>query len=291
MKAFDDDFLSKLERIRLNSKKAVAGATGGNRRSKAKGSSIEFSDFREYTTGDDYRSIDWNAYARFEKLFVKLYMEERETNITVLLDTSASMGKTHPEKGIAAKRLAAVFVYAALAGYDRVGIAAISSRGIEHLPYFSGKAGLARALAFLEGLEFEASTSLKSSITACTNLYGRKGVTILISDLFSGDSYKDALKWLKYQQQEVVLVQVLARDELTPRWTGPVRLIDSETGRDVQVELSPRALSLYQKALDAFLDDIQAFCTNMEISYCLIPSDLSIDEIIFGSLFKAGIIS
>ncbi|HOB20756.1 MAG TPA: hypothetical protein PKO35_08660, partial [Candidatus Atribacteria bacterium] len=169
--------------------------------------------------------------------------------------------------------------------------AAISSRGIEHLPHFSGKAGLARALAFLEGLEFEGGTGLSSSIMACSHLYGRKGITILISDLFSGDSYKDALKWLKYQQQEVVLVQVLARDELAPRWTGPVRLIDSETGRDVQVEMSPRALSLYQKALDAFLNDIRTFCTSMEISYCLIPSDLSLDEIIFGGLRKAGILS
>lgn len=108
MKAFDEDFLNKLEQLKLHSKKTIQGGTGGNRRSKAKGSSIEFSDFREYSPGDDYRSIDWNAYARFEKLFIKLYMEERETNISILLDSSASMGKTDPNKAIAAKRLAAI---------------------------------------------------------------------------------------------------------------------------------------------------------------------------------------
>jgi uncharacterized protein (DUF58 family) len=99
MKTFDPDFLMKLERLTLQGSKLVQGGTGGNRRSKAKGSAIEFSDFREYTLGDDYRSIDWNAYARFERLFVKLYMEEREAYITVFLDASASMDQGEPNKG------------------------------------------------------------------------------------------------------------------------------------------------------------------------------------------------
>ena len=103
MKTFDAEFLQKLERLTLPGTKLIQGGTGGRRRSKAKGSSIEFSDFREYTPGDDYRAIDWHAYARFERLFIKLFMEEREANITIFLDTSASMDYGQPSKGVLAK--------------------------------------------------------------------------------------------------------------------------------------------------------------------------------------------
>src|SRR5665648_476702 len=154
MKSFDQDFLKKLERLAIQGSKIVFSGTGGNRKSKARGSAIEFSDFREYTLGDDYRSIDWNAYARFERLFIKLYMEERETNITIFLDTSASMNQGEPNKGKMAKELAAILAYIALANYDRVGIAAINDQLVNELPYFSGKPGFTNALSFLDQVNY-----------------------------------------------------------------------------------------------------------------------------------------
>ncbi len=163
MKTFDAEFLQKLERLTLPGTKLIQGGTGGRRRSKAKGSSIEFSDFREYTPGDDYRAIDWHAYARFERLFIKLFMEEREANITIFLDTSASMDYGQPSKGVLAKKLAAVFAYIALANYDRVGIAALNDGISDRYPYFSGKPGFFKALEFIDRLPFSGRTSLNKS--------------------------------------------------------------------------------------------------------------------------------
>lgn len=291
MKAFDEDFLNKLEQLKLHSKKTIQGGTGGNRRSKAKGSSIEFSDFREYSPGDDYRSIDWNAYARFEKLFIKLYMEERETNISILLDSSASMGKTDPNKAIAAKRLAAIFAYVALASYDRTCLATINKSTVGQVPYFSGKAGFPRILSFLEGIEFNGETQLNKAIKSFSPLYGKRGITILISDLFSHEGYEEGLKWLKYNHQEIVLVHLLSQQELDPGWTGPHKLIDVETNKEVQVEMTHQALNLYKRSLDDFLEGIRGFCSQMDIGYTLVNSQLSIEDIVFDSLYKAGILS
>ncbi|HZK34517.1 MAG TPA: DUF58 domain-containing protein [Bacillota bacterium] len=291
MKAFDEAFLNKLDRLKLYNRKAIQGGMGGNRKSKAKGSSIEFSDFREYTPGDDYRSIDWNAYARFQRLFIKLYMEERETNVTIMVDTSASMGSINPEKGIAAKRLAAIFAYVALANYDRVGMGAIDDRLTDHLPYFSGKVGFSRVLTFLEDLEFKGETGLTKAITSYSPLEGKRGITILISDLFSRDGYGDALKWLKYKRQELVVLHTLSPEELDPPWTGPIRLVDCESEQEVQVEMTYRALGLYKRSLESFLNKVKAFCSDMDISYTLLNSHMSMDDLVFGSLLKAGILA
>lgn len=290
MKTFDPDFLMKLERLTLQGSKLVQGGTGGNRRSKAKGSAIEFSDFREYTLGDDYRSIDWNAYARFERLFVKLYMEEREAYITIFLDASASMDQGEPNKGILAKQLAAVFAYIALANYDRVGIAAINDGVLDELPYFSGKPGFSKALGFLDNIEFKGNTSLKKGIEAYGPLRGKKGISFLISDFLSRDGYMEALQYLKYQQQDVAIVHILSPQELNPQLAGALRLIDVETGEPVEVEITPYSLGLYHKALDSYQEELKTTCKNMEITYLQARSDESLDRLVFETLQRAGII-
>ncbi|MGI6537189.1 MAG: DUF58 domain-containing protein [Caldicoprobacterales bacterium] len=292
MKTFDPDFLKKLERLALHGSRLVQGGTGGNRRSKAKGSSIEFSDFREYSLGDDYRSIDWNAYARFERLFIKLYMEEREANVTVFLDCSASMGEGKPVKGVLAKKLAAVFAYIALSSYDRVGIAAINDKVSGQLPYFSGKQGFSRVLAFLDALPFEGRTSLNKSIASFNSLRGRRGISIVLSDFLAEDGYLEAFKYLKYQQQDVIAIPILSPEELDPPLSGTLRLLDAEDreGRPVEVEITPNTLSLYKKALHEYFSSLKNACMNMEIPCIQVSSAVSMDELIFEKLHHAGVI-
>ncbi|HHY83744.1 MAG TPA: DUF58 domain-containing protein [Clostridiales bacterium] len=290
MKTFDQDFLKKLEQLALIGTKPVQGSTGGNRRSKARGSDIEFSDFREYTLGDDYRSIDWNAYARFERLFIKLYMEEREANITIFLDTSASMDYGNPNKGILAKKLAAIFAYIALANYDRVGIAALNEKISGQLPYFSGKPGFIRALEFLDRLPFNGRTSLSRSITSFSPLRGRKGISIILSDFLAEDGYMEAFKYLKYQQQDVIAVQILSPEELDPQLSGALRLIDTETGESVEVEITHNTLNMYKKELHAFMDKIKNTCSNLEIPFLQVSSDISIEQLVFEKLQHSGMI-
>jgi uncharacterized protein (DUF58 family) len=290
MKTFDAEFLQKLERLALQGSKLIQGGTGGNRRSKAKGSAIEFSDFREYVLGDDYRSIDWNAYARFERLFIKLYMEEREANITIFLDTSASMDYGKPNKGVLAKKLAAIFAYIALANYDRVGIVAINEKVSDLYPYFSGKPGFIRALEFIDSLPFNGRTSLNESIPKFTPLHGRKGISIILSDFLARDGYLEAFQYLKYQQQDVIAVQILSPGELDPKFTGPLRLIDVETGEPVEVEMTPRTIDLYKKAVHSYMEELKSVCSNMEIACLQVSSEISLEQLVFEKLRQAGMI-
>jgi uncharacterized protein (DUF58 family) len=290
MKTFDPDFLSKLERLALQNIRPVRGGTGGSRRSRARGQAIEFSDFREYTPGDDYRRIDWNAYARFERLFIKLYMEEREANVTIFLDTSASMNYGEPGKGILAKKMAAVFAYIALANYDRVGIAAVTDTVIHQHPYFSGKAGYARVLKFLDSLPFEGRTSLNKSIQSFEPLMSRKGISIVLSDFLAEDGYMDAFHYLKYQQQDVAALQILSPEELDPSMSGALRLIDMETNEHVEVEITPRTLSLYKKALNTHMETLRQTCSNLEIALLQVGSDISLEQLVFEKLQQTGMI-
>lgn len=290
MKTFDAEFLQKLEHLALQGSKLIKGGTGGNRRSKARGSAIEFSDFREYTPGDDYRRIDWNAYARFERLFIKLYMEERETNITVFLDTSASMDSGEPNKGILAKKLAAVFAYIALANYDRVGIAALNEAVSDQLPYFSGKPGFYRALEFIDRLPFSGRTSLKSSITKFAPLQSRKGISIILSDFLARDGYLETFRYLKYQQQDIIAVQILSPEELDPQLSGALRLIDTETGESVDVEMTPHTLGLYKKTVHSYMEQLKNVCSNMEIACLQVSSEISLEQLVFEKLHQAGMI-
>ena len=291
MKTFDSDFLKKLERLVLQGSKVVQGGTGGNRRSKAKGSDIEFSDFREYTPGDDYRSIDWNAYARFERLFIKLYMEEREANITIFIDASASMDQgTAPAKGLLAKQLAAIFAYMALANYDRVGIACLKNASWDQLPYFSGKPGFTRALEYIDELPFGGETNLNESITTFAPLQGRKGISILLSDFLDPKGYLEAFQYLSYQQQDVIAIQILSPEELDPQWTGSLRLIDSETNRTVEVEMNPHTLSLYQRTLHAYMADFKNTCSKLQIACLQVSSQISLEQLVFEKLQQAGVI-
>ena len=288
MKTFDAEFLQKLERLALQSSNLIQGGTGGNRRSRPR-SSIEFSDFREYTLGDDYRSIDWNAYARFDRLFIK-YMEEREANVTIFLDTSTSMDYGNPNKGVLAQKLAAIFVYIALANYDRVGIVAMNDDVSDQYPYFSGKPGFFRALEFIDNLPFSGGTSLNESIPNFTPLRGRKGISIILSDFLARDGYLKAFQYLKYQQQDIIAVQVLSPEELDPQFSGSLRLIDMETGEPVEVEMTPRTINLYKKAVHSYMGELKNICSNMEIACLQVSSEVSLEQLVFEKLQQAGMI-
>jgi len=290
MKTFDAEFLNKLERLALQGSKLIQGGTGGNRRSKAKGNAIEFSDFREYTLGDDYRTIDWHAYARFERLFIKLFMEEREANITIFIDTSASMDYGKPSKGVLAKKLTAVFAYMALANYDRVGIAALNETITDQYPYFSGKAGFYKTLEFIDNLPFSGKTSLNKSIPEFAPLRDRKGISIILSDFLASDGYLEAFKYLMYEQQDIIAIQILAPEELNPSFAGSLRLIDLETGDKVEVEMTTRTLNMYHKALHSYMEEFKSNCSNLDIACIQVSSAVSIEQLVFEKLPQAGII-
>lgn len=287
---FDQDFLKKLDRLALTTRMVVKGGTGGNRKSSHKGSSGEFSDFREYVYGDDFRRIDWNAYARFERLFIKLFMEEQETLVTIFLDCSKSMDWGEPHKGNLAKQLGAVFAYLALANFDRVGLAGLSEKLEHQLSPFAGKQGFWKALQFIENIPYGGKTKLNAAVQSYSSLGSRRGISIILTDLFSADGYQEALKYLQYQKQEIILIHILAPQELDPQWSGSVRLIDSEVEEPRELTITPRILKAYQKVLKGFLRETQEFCHQRGIHYIPVSTALSLEQVVFDNLMKIGVI-
>lgn len=288
---FDQEFLNKLDRLSLGTRMAVKGSTGGQRKSTNKGSSVEFSDFREYALGDDFRRIDWNAYARFERLFIKLFMEEQQSRITIFLDCSGSMDFGQPNKGFLAKQLAGILCYLALNTFDRVTLVCINEGVERHLPPFSGKQGFWRALKFIEETPFDGKTSLNTAIKRYRSLGSQGGSTIILTDLFSQDGYQEAIKYLQYQKQDVSLIHILSPEEMDPPWGGSIRLIDKEDQGYRDVNLTSRMLRDYRKTLEKFLRETKEFCYNRGIHYIPMNSGDSLDDIVFDKLVKIGVIS
>lgn len=288
---FDSEFLKKLDRLALSSRMVVKGGTGGNRKSRHKGSSVEFSDFREYVHGDDFRRIDWNAYGRFERLFIKLFMEEQETLVTIFLDCSKSMDFGQPHKGNLAKQLAAVFAYLALANFDRVSLVSLNQRVQSQLPGFSGKQGFWKALKFIEDLPYQGKTSLNRAIQSYPALGFGGGISIILTDLFSADGYREALKYLQYHKQEVTLIHILSPEELDPPWSGSIRLLDSEGEKPCELTLTPQVIKRYKQVVERFIRENREFCHNRGIHYVPVSSDVSLDKVVFENLFQMGLIS
>lgn len=286
----DQNFLHKLERITLTARMMAKGDAGGNRKALAKGTSVEFADFREYAPGDDYRRIDWNAYGRFERLFIKLFTEERQTAVTIFIDDSGSMDWGDPNKGFLAKQLAAALAYIALANFDRVAIAALNQQVQDHLPAFSGKQGFWNALRFIDELPFGGKTNLTAAIKSYSALGSRGGIAVVLTDLFSEDGYKEAMKYLQYQKQEVTLIHILAPQELDPPWQGSVQLQDKEGYESRDITIKPDVITAYKKALNEFLNDNRQFCYDRGIAYIVLSSVLDIDKAIFDNLFKLGVV-
>lgn len=281
----NEAFLQKLDALRLAFRAPAQGGAGGLRRSRALGTSVEFSDFREYAPGDDLRRIDWNAYARFDRLFLKLFMEEQETHVHILLDASASMAADG--KFDLAQNLAQMLVYLALRGGDRVTIATLNGE-IRPSPALSGRTGMLKAAEFLRELQPAGELKLCQAVPRVP--LTKRGMAILITDLMSPDGYEKALQSLQYRRQEVSLLHVLSPWEMEPRLEGMVRLRDSETGEERELTASVDLLAAYQKALHALLHGAEGFCRSRGMQYLRLLSDVDVEKEALRALAAAGLI-
>lgn len=277
---FDAAFLEKLQRLTLNYRIVLNDGALGNRKSRSKGSSVEFSDYREYTEGDDFRRVDWNAYGRFERLFVKLFMEEREAPVHIFLDTSKSMDWGEPNKSVASRRLAAALGYISLCNYDRVSLACVSDRA-ERVRYsFRGKNALPELLALLEGVGYDGSSDLTTAVKQ-VNLKAAKGVSFIISDLlFPKDNFADVVKYLQYRKQEVFVCHLLAPQEENPEMEESLRMVDSETGMYRDVAMAAQLLTSYRKVFSNYIAGLEAICDRRGIRYLRMTSDMNIEKML-----------
>jgi uncharacterized protein (DUF58 family) len=243
--------LTLLSRLDLAYRRSRSGLYAGERRSPRAARSPEFSDFRPYVSGDDFRQIDWRAYARLERLMLRLYVAEEEACLNVVLDASESMALGTPAKWPAARRLAAALAFLGLAAMDRVTLGTFDGRS---LPPLRGRDGVGRMWQFLEGLE-PAGAIGPAELGRLRWL--RPGMTVVISDFMAADPEGSAADWapalaaLAGRRQEPVLWQVLAPDEERPWISGDLKLVDPETGRDREITITPAVVADYERSLAA----------------------------------------
>lgn len=292
---FDPAFLKKLETLTLVARQLFRGGDRGDRRSTAHGASVEFADFRPYVQGDDFRRIDWNAYAKFESLMLRLFVEEQELAVHILLDCSASMDYGDPLKFDYARRLAAALAYIALANTDKVTFTAVAV-DTETDTFLGppsgtmrGKPGILRLMDQLENLRPAGRTDLNASLSRFTIRTRRAGLVVLISDFLSEPGYEEGIKRLRYAKHDVVMAQVLAPQELKPELLGDVRLVDAETDVGVDVSANRATLQAYAKRLSVFLDDVQSFAHRHSSSYLLANTATPFEELVLRQFRALGL--
>ncbi len=267
-----DAFLARLDTLQLAVRGRAAGGAGGTRRSRQTGSSAEFSDYREYIPGDDIRRIDWNAMARFDKIFLKLFMEEQESAVTVLLDASGSMA----EKWETARQAAEAVGYLALTGGDRLRVICLQAGGNRMSPPLAGRQAYARLEQFLDTVSPEGEGKLTETVQRVEGL--RKGLCFLISDCYEEDGIGTALDSLRYRGQECAVIQPLSSFELNPELDGALRLTDSENGETVDLLADREALENYRRTLEKFLQDVRECCFRRETPYALLDASKDFEQ-------------
>lgn len=281
-----DAFLSRLDALALRMRHAAGGGAGGLRRSKSLGSSVEFSDFREYVMGDDIRRVDWNAYARFDRLFVKLFMEEREQQVHLLLDASASMDFGKWEN---AKKLVETLAYLSLCGGDRVTVYALCDAA-SHTRPLQGRQSYPALSAFLEQLRPGGALTFEKSIDALPLSPGR-GASVLVSDLLAEDGYERALKSLLYRKQEVSVLQIWNPQEWEPELEGTLELMDAETGERVPLTADYDTLTRYRQTAHAYVEEAAAFCRAHGIAHAFLLSEDPFEEGMLRTFSRMGLIA
>ena len=296
---FDEKTLRKLDRLALAATQVRAGQIKGERRSIKRGTSIEFADYRDYTRGDDLRRVDWNVYARLERPYIKLLEEEEDLAVHVLLDASRSMDygtASDPQnesqhKFGYAQRLAAALGYIALAAGDRLSLAALRDEApVDQFGPARGRGQTLRLLKFIQDLPIGGSTNLDAALRRYAQGPRRPGLLFLLTDLFSPAGYRDGLSQLQSRGYEVVVLHVLAPDEIDPPLAGDLRLIDVETGVPQDVTLDSPLRELYRKKVAAWCHDSEAYCLKRGIHYVAVDTGVEWDEMVLHHFRQRGLI-
>lgn len=285
---FDDDFLKKLEYLFLVSKKLFSGGAKAERRTKKVGSGIEFADHRNYTRGDDFRYIDWNIYGRMDKLLLRLFEEEEDLSIYLLLDASVSMriGAPTPKLHYAMKLVAAL-CYVGLANLDRVSVQPFAAELGDRLPPARGKGRIFKVFDFLRQIEPQGITRLGPCLTRFVQQTKRRGLVVVVSDFYDPSGYEEGLNVLRYNKFEPFVIQLYDEKEAAPPLHGDLTLVDCETGEPKEVTVSASLLAAYRREHERYCQELGQFCTQRAIPFFRTHTGLPFDELVL-RIFRAG---
>jgi uncharacterized protein (DUF58 family) len=278
------DFLAQLERLALLSRRAFRGRVKGERRSPRKGISVEFSDYRPYGIGDDLRYVDWNIYGRLDRLYVKLFVDEEDLCLNILLDASASMSFGAPGKLAYGTRLAAGLGFVGLVNLERVGVSVVRERLAEGVGPARGRSQILPLMDFLSRVRPSGGTALNEGLAAWGLRTREAGLAVLISDLMDPAGYERGLKNLLEHRHDLHVIHLLAAEEMNPVWGGDLRLEDSESGETRDLTLDAEAVRTYRGRLHEFLERAEGFCRANEIGYHRVVTDTPVEEFMLRQL-------
>lgn len=284
------DLLARLEKMELVSRKIFRGRMKGERRSPRKGQSVEFADFRNYVPGDDLRFVDWNTYARLERLFLKMFLEEEDLHFYALIDASRSMDFGQPTKLRYAAQLAAALGFIGLIRGDRVKIETLGQSARKPAPVFRGRRSLWRMLDHLETLPAGETVSLAEGVKSFCLRNSGKGIVVLISDLMDKNGFETALKYFLWQAMDVYVVHLLSAEELDPEIQGDLRLVDCEDGDVAEITVSGPLMKRYRQTLAAFIESARDFCTRRGMMYLPARNEVPIEDLMTGYLSTRGLV-
>ncbi|MBA2283427.1 MAG: DUF58 domain-containing protein [Acidimicrobiia bacterium] len=278
------ELLARLERLQLGTRRRLAGAFSGEHRSTRHGSSLDFADYREYNPGDDFRRIDYVAWARLDQLLIRLFEAEDDLTLRLLVDTSSSM---RGPKLRQAARIAAALGFVALVRRDIVTLHTFPLG--RPAPRFTGRHAAHTLFSMLEGLEADGDTRFASAVTDLLSRPGPRGLTVVLSDLLTPE-WSEGLTRLPARGGDVTVVHVLDPGELHPDLSGDLDLVDAETGRVVSVSLAPEQVKQYEQAAAAWADDVADRASYVGAAYVRVLSDDDIEPLVLGSWREAGVL-
>jgi uncharacterized protein (DUF58 family) len=292
---FDEKTRRKLEQLMLQASRVRAGAIKGERRSTKRGTSIEFADYRNYAPGDDLRRLDWNIYARLDRPLTKLFEDEEDLAVHMILDTSASMnwprdGDGDLNKFTYARRLLAGMAYISLFSNDRLLVTAMSDGDMHHFGPARGRPFSVRLLQFVSGLKANGTTDLNASLKDYVLRAGRPGLCVIVTDMFSRDGYIEGINALLGKGHEVAILHVLSPDEVNPELAGDLRLVDVETGAPQEVSVDGMMREMYVKRLAEWRDGMQMELRKRGAHYIPVQTDTPWEKVILYDLRRIGLV-
>lgn len=308
MSLLTPELLRRLEQFQLLAARRAKSSAKGERRSRARGQSVEFADHRSYVPGDDFRYLDWNLFGRLDRLFLKLYEEERELPVRIFLDASESMTFGEPRKFDFARQIAAAIGYVALCGFDRVSVIPFpnaqvrtSTTPTENLGYNQQSAieGALRSVrskkssmqffANLNALTAGGSVDLNQALRRGALEARHTGLAIVLSDFLDPTGYEAGLTALVGRGFQVNCVQILAPEEIAPTTFGDLRLVDSESGGLQEVTFGKYRMKAYQQTVQNFVQRLREYCTKRGMNFFMAPSNMDLQDLLLKQLRKAEV--
>jgi len=290
-KIIDDDFIGRLETLGLWLKNQMTGYFGGNHKTNAYGSTVEFADYREYTPGDDLRRIDWNLFSRFDKYFIRLFTDERQMHNQILIDGSASMDDGEGKAEYALKAAAALG-YLSVQGMDRTSVKLIQGSSLVNIGQkITGKESFYSTVNELENVKFKGEADINGAIKNNPEIGFDDGFTVIVSDFFTDSDWKQAVDYLLYKKREVLLVQVLTPAEANPDYFGRMQLLDAESidiedKKNMRMRITKNEYKAYLQALSEYLEDMKQFCRSRNVGYVTVNTAKPIEKELLNQLYE-----